>query len=443
MTTQSDFKARVRERMSRTGERYAAARAVLIAQALPRPPAPTTHVQLLPGYERVGGIHAESAALANVLRQAGVVAPHTGRPFEESFLFGLAGGIGFMYFAFEYANTLPMLTVTLRSDSYPDAFVRRGLERSGATLEWHETGSATVAARHLDQALAGRAGRDLRHRPVQPAVVRHADRVPRVHAPLCCCRGRSDGLVALDDRAALPLLIASVPLPKPARVYRKGRHRLVTVASAGRQGRRRGDRRRGGPGDGPRLSRSSVCRLRIELRASWAGEVGSAHRRSAGSQGLASAARGRPLAGDRPDPDVRRHRSRVHAPAGGRPLYAAFLDEAADVGGPSRPPRRRRRLSGWPASNGVHSPVPRCRRPNRRSTPSGRRVDQRAENLDTLGEAAAEPNRVARAEVDALQRAFAPSPDVRAGLLAELAARATEIVRVERQALEALEAAVR
>ncbi len=442
MTTQSDFKARVRERMSRTGERYAAARAVLIAQALPRPPAPTTHVQLLPGYERVGGIHAESAALANVLRQAGVVAPHTGRPFEESFLFGLAGGIGFMYFAFEYANTLPMLTVTLRSDSYPDAFVRRGLERSGATLEWHETGSATVAARHLDQALA--AGQapicvtDLCSLPWYGMPIEYRGFTP--HYVAVC--GRSDGMVALDDRAALPLLIDERAFAEARASVRKGRHRLVTVASAGSQG--------------------NVKEIVVEaVRATARGFHEAPHAgfgSNFGLRGLEKWARliadprnpkgwARLLADDR---SLATALTRMYegieveftAPAGGRPLYAAFLDEAADA---ADRPALHGVADAYRMAGEQWSAFARAALPEAEPTLDAirQRVDQRTENLDTLGDTAAEPNRDARAEVDALQGAFAPSPDVRQGILAELAARATELVRVERQALEALQAAVR
>ena len=43
---------------------------------------------------RVGGRHAEIAALANLLAEQGTLAPHTRRPYTEAMLLGIGGGIG-------------------------------------------------------------------------------------------------------------------------------------------------------------------------------------------------------------------------------------------------------------------------------------------------------------------------------------------------------------
>jgi hypothetical protein len=448
MTTQSDFKARIRERMSRTGERYAAARAVLLAQATPRPPAPSPSagVQLLPGYDRIGGIHAESAVLANVLRQAGVVAPHTGEPFEESFLYGLAGGIGFMYFAFEYTNLPPMLSVVLRCDSYPDAFVRRGLERSGAALEWRETGSPVQAARHLADALAkGHAPicvTDMTGLPWYGMPIEHRGFAPHYVA----VAGQADDVVALDDRAARPLLLSTEAFAEARAGYRKGRHRLVTVAPV-----------QGGKGSDQRgLAAVVLEAIRATARgfheAPYAG-FGS----NFGLRGLDKWAR---LIGDPRDAKGWRRLlandqalaaalTRMYegieveftAPAGGRRLYATFLDEASAL---TRRTALRTAADLYRAAGERWTSFARAALPETEPTLDSirRLVDQRVENLDTFGDAAAEPNRTARAEVDALQLRFAPPPDVREALLSSLAAQAISLVDVERQALEALEAAV-
>jgi hypothetical protein len=446
MTTQSDFKARVRERMARTGERYAAARAVLIAQANPRPEAPSAAVRLLPGYDRVGGIHAESAMLANVLRHAGVVAPHTGRPFEESFLFGLAGGIGFMYFAFEYKNLPPMLSVVLRSDSYPDAFVRRGLERSGATLDWHETGSGTQAARHLDDALAADRSAicvtDITGLPWYGMPIEYRGFAPHFAAVV----GRGDGVLALDDRAARPLVISRAAFAEARAGYRKGRHRLVTVAPVGHKARAaaidpkevvleaiRATAR--GFHEAPYAGFGSNFGLRGLEK--WARLIGDS-RDSKGWRRLLAEDRALAAALTRMYEGIE---VEFTAPAGGRPLYAAFLEEAADVVG-------RPALHGaaeiYRSAGERWSAFARATLPETEPTLDAIRqaVDRRVENIDALGEAAAEPNRAARAEIDALQLAFAPAGDVREAIVADLAAQASAILDVERQALEALEAAI-
>jgi hypothetical protein len=48
-------------------------------------------------YAHFGGKHGESAALKNLLAHAGVVNPHSGKPFTEALCFGIAGGIGAGY----------------------------------------------------------------------------------------------------------------------------------------------------------------------------------------------------------------------------------------------------------------------------------------------------------------------------------------------------------
>jgi hypothetical protein len=443
VTTQSDFKARVRARMARTGERYAAARATLISQATHQPGPTASSVPLLPGYDMVGGIHAESATLANVLRHAGVVAPHTGQPFEESFLFGLAGGIGFMYFAFEYANAAPMLSVVLRSDSYPDAFVRRGLERSGAELDWHETGSAAQAVRHLDEALehdrAAICVTDMTGLPWYGMPVEYRGFAPHYVAVI----GVRDDEVAIDDRAARPLILSRAALADARAGYRKGKHRLVTVRPA------------------PPVARQDPAGVVLDAIGTTARGFHEAPHAGFGSnfgvRGLEKWAR---LIGDARDAkgwhrmlgegrDLAAALTRMYEgieveftpPAGGRPLYADFLDEAAAIVG--RPGLEeaavlyREAAAGWQA-------FARASLPEAEPTLDAirRLVDQRIENMDALGEAAAQPNRAARADIDKLQAGFSPDAATRSDLLAELAARASALLAVEQRALSRLETAL-
>jgi hypothetical protein len=58
----------------------------------------------LEGYTQFGGHHRETAAVQHVLAHQGVTAPHTGQPFTESMLLGIGGGIGFVYFVFEFTS---------------------------------------------------------------------------------------------------------------------------------------------------------------------------------------------------------------------------------------------------------------------------------------------------------------------------------------------------
>jgi hypothetical protein len=77
MTTQKAFKRVVRARMAKTGERYAAARRALLADT---GTAPAAQAATTPGYRLRGGLHPETAAVANVLANQGVVSGVTGKP---------------------------------------------------------------------------------------------------------------------------------------------------------------------------------------------------------------------------------------------------------------------------------------------------------------------------------------------------------------------------
>ncbi|MEV4172764.1 BtrH N-terminal domain-containing protein [Nonomuraea sp. NPDC049709] len=130
MTEHKHLKRRVRERMAKTGESYTTAHRHVTAQ--PAHPAHPAH-------------HHEAALLRSVL----------GGGHSEAMLLGLGGGIGFMYFVFEYAGHAPMLTIV--AQAHPEPIIPLALGRAGVPHEIRRTGSAKVAERTLRAALdAGR-----------------------------------------------------------------------------------------------------------------------------------------------------------------------------------------------------------------------------------------------------------------------------------------------
>lgn len=151
MTRHASFKRKVRARMEKTGERYAAARQALLGHGAGSREGPA--LPAVPRYRFVDGLEQDLALLAGALAQAGVVDPLTGSQFSETRLFGLSGGIGFMSFLFEYQGHPPMLTFVCRSWSLPGPVISRALEHAGLRHALSETGSAAVAARFVDQAL--------------------------------------------------------------------------------------------------------------------------------------------------------------------------------------------------------------------------------------------------------------------------------------------------
>ena len=97
MTERPHFKQLVRARMAKTGESYSTARRHILAQA----PEFTTAIPPLHHYP---GNTPGPTALRALLSHAGVRAPHTGAPFSEAMVFGIAGGIGAGMFTFHYAK---------------------------------------------------------------------------------------------------------------------------------------------------------------------------------------------------------------------------------------------------------------------------------------------------------------------------------------------------
>ena len=143
MTTQKKLKARVRDRMSRTGERYAAARAALLGALYTTRP-PRAH-------------HDQTFALRRVLEERGLVVPGAAAAPTASWLLGLGGGVGVQVFTFQYKDVPPLLYVGTRCAhqyAYDPTFLTRALEGLGLSARVDETGSVKKAEKSLLEALA-------------------------------------------------------------------------------------------------------------------------------------------------------------------------------------------------------------------------------------------------------------------------------------------------
>jgi hypothetical protein len=147
MTNQKHLKARVRERMAKTGERYAAARANVTGEReahVPTRPSTSSHLP---------GIHPETTAIRVLASAAGVEDPSTSGPPSEELVLVVAGGIGAGVFAFRYPEFSSLfLTGRHRLDD-SRGFVTDGLRRFGLDVEVRETGGAVAARRNLAAAL--------------------------------------------------------------------------------------------------------------------------------------------------------------------------------------------------------------------------------------------------------------------------------------------------
>jgi len=198
VTSKKQLKARVRARMAKTGESYMTALRQVVG-------APTPIVDL--GYTLRGGLHPETANMANVLAYHGILCD--GEPITEAVIFGVGGGLGAGYILWEFQqHSAPVLTLGFRNQwQYPDDWTQKTLRRLGVGFAAdHTSGSAGAAARLSRELADGR-----------PCIVR-PDRfhIGYWHQPsMMSGRGghdvvvyaERDGMVHVDDRNISPLLV--------------------------------------------------------------------------------------------------------------------------------------------------------------------------------------------------------------------------------------------
>lgn len=149
MTKQKQLKRLVRQRMEKTGERYAAARRHVVGAIAPpeRSAGPER-------FHRPGSVPATTAL--RVLWAASGVEEALGTPLDEPLALVVAGGVGAGMFAFHYEEACVSTFFVAGRHLWQDdlGYLVRACERAGLAPRVAETGGAAKARRELDQALA-------------------------------------------------------------------------------------------------------------------------------------------------------------------------------------------------------------------------------------------------------------------------------------------------
>ncbi|MFE3448764.1 BtrH N-terminal domain-containing protein [Nonomuraea sp. NPDC059194] len=143
MTSKKQLKARIRQRMAKTGESYTTARAHLVGQAEPHADG---------GWRFVGGHDPSSAAITAILVNQGVAV-------SEPMVFLAGGGIGAGYILWEFQHDQSRHVVLGFRNlwQYHNRWMDKTLTRLGVPYEEHTTGGARGASSRLAQELdAGR-----------------------------------------------------------------------------------------------------------------------------------------------------------------------------------------------------------------------------------------------------------------------------------------------
>jgi Butirosin biosynthesis protein H, N-terminal/Domain of unknown function (DUF4872) len=135
MTARKHLKERIRARMAKTGESYSSARRHVLNAIPPEQ------------YELRGGVHPETATIAGVLANRGLVAPHTGEPLSEAMVLGVGGGLGAGYILWEFKeHARRQLVLAFRNSwQYPARWAEKTCRRLRVPAAVHETGAARKA----------------------------------------------------------------------------------------------------------------------------------------------------------------------------------------------------------------------------------------------------------------------------------------------------------
>jgi hypothetical protein len=320
MTDHKHLKRRIRERAARTGESYTTARRHVLARAAGPAEAVTAG-----GYGPFGGgQHRPSTLLRHLLRRDGI-------ELSEAMLCGLGGGVGFMLAVFDYKGVPPILTIV--AQHHPDPWLPAALGRLGVAFDEGHSSSARPALAALRSSLS-------QGRPVYTTVAAaglpwhaweaHLDTDPRG----VVVAAERDGVLLVDDEAVTPHEVPADDFAAAWSAHRKGRHHRLVL--------------RGTP---PTVALPDAVRAAVATTvAHLTGPVlGNAFDVNFGLSGMARLAAqlrdGRTRTGFAQrfaDPAALAfalHRFNecleLHytAPGATRPLYADFLDEAADLTG--------------------------------------------------------------------------------------------------------------
>ncbi|MEM9193178.1 MAG: BtrH N-terminal domain-containing protein [Myxococcota bacterium] len=330
MTKNRKLKGRIRERMAKTGERYAAARAQVLRQGTDGS-LPPDGVGIFPGYPRCGGVQTETSTLRNALFYRGV--EHSGTPYSEALVFGLCGGIGFLYAVFEYQGFPPMLTIVGRARSMPDSFLVEGLSRIGVETTVVETTSPKRAQAALCAAIEAKKPAlctvDVAALPYYGLPKELLGMGPHTVGVV----GQDGDRLWLDDRSAAPVAVDEEAFAAARAGYRRAKHRLVTL---------------GEPTPDFDLGSAIRAALRFAVDA-YDAPPAKSFAKNVGTAGLekwsALLAEGKDKkawarvfdAGPRAYVGLRRIYDCIQhdytAPNAGRAMYADFIDEAAPIAG--------------------------------------------------------------------------------------------------------------
>ena len=226
MTKQKHLKARIRARMSKTGESYATARRHVVVDE-PQPESSRT------GYQLRGGVHPDTAGVANTLANHGVTSAHSGQPLSEAMILGVGGGLGAGYILWQFKGHDPIVTLGFRNQwQYPDRWLEKTSGRLGLNAHLEHTSGSVKAVGSLEDALASDGPRPLVWMDAQEIGYWNLPEHQSGHGgyPIVVY-GEEGGRFLVDDRNSAPLSVDHETLVAARGRVTSYRNRLVRLDS--------------------------------------------------------------------------------------------------------------------------------------------------------------------------------------------------------------------
>ncbi len=187
---------------------------------------------ILENFRQFEGRYWDTASIRNALDYQGVVAPHTGRPYNEAMLLGISGGLAFGYFTFHYQGYDPQVNLLTRNTFDP---VPRIFERLGIPVDTVRTPNADKARGNLVKALeAGKAPIARPDMYLLPYNCLDYDEANWGTMPLVIFGYEPGGAAHISDRSRVPLTAAADDLDKARARVKKDRHVLLLLGAPDR-----------------------------------------------------------------------------------------------------------------------------------------------------------------------------------------------------------------
>ena len=184
---------------------------------------------ILNDYDAFDGRHWETGTIYNFLAYRGVTAPHSGEPYSEALLLGVSGGAVMGYFSFDYEGYDPMVRILTRNtfDPLDTMLSRLGVVQDRLQTRSPEKGRANLLGT-LQEAVPAIVWADMYSLPYN--ALEHDEKMWAMFPVLVYGFDEAADRVWIADRARVPLYVTPDALHRARARVKKDKFRVLTIA---------------------------------------------------------------------------------------------------------------------------------------------------------------------------------------------------------------------